>query len=257
MKFTLSWLKKFLDTNASVIDIANALTNIGLEVEEIIDRSAELKGFEVAKINKIIKHPSADKLNLCEVETSNGVLQIVCGAANAKPGIKVVFAKIGTLIPNGNFKIKESEIRGAKSYGMLCSAAELMVGLDHEGIIELPESAKIGEQFLKYFGLDDPVFHINVTPNRGDALGVYGIARDLAAKGIGTLKQLEIPIIKDNFVSNFNVKISNNHACPIFLLREIKNINNKQSRRHHYCNHFGARVSQGIGCHRECCGCLE
>lgn len=229
MKFTLSWLKKFLDTNASVIEIANALTNIGLEVEEIIDRSAELNGFEVAKINKIIKHPSADKLNLCEVETSNGVLQIVCGAANAKPGIKVVFAKIGTLIPNGNFKIKESEIRGAKSYGMLCSAAELMVGLDSEGIIELPESAKIGEQFLKYFGLDDPVFHINVTPNRGDALGVYGIARDLAAKGIGTLKQLEIPIIKDNFVSNFNVKISNNHACPIFLLREIKDINNKQS----------------------------
>lgn len=193
MKFTLSWLKKFLDTNASLNEIADNLTNLGFEVEEIIDRSAELADFEVAKILKTNKHPDADKLKVCEVETSEGVVQIVCGAGNARSGITVVLARPGVEIPNGRFKIKESTIRGVKSQGMLCSFDELLLENEsgHDGIIELPDSAKVGENILSYLGIDDPVIVINVTPNRGDVLGVYGIARELAAKGVGMLRPIE------------------------------------------------------------------
>ncbi|ASX28432.1 phenylalanine--tRNA ligase subunit beta [Rickettsia sp. MEAM1 (Bemisia tabaci)] len=229
MKFTLSWLKQFLDTSASVTEIAQSLTAIGLEVEEIIDKAADLQKFEVAYIVSTKPHPSADKLKICEVETKNGNLQIVCGASNARAGIKVVLANIGVEIPNGKFKIKESNIRGEKSGGMLCSEEELLLASESEGIMELPKDAVIGESFTKCYGLDDPVFVINVTPNRGDALGIYGIARDLAAKGIGTLKELEIPKVKSTFSSKIKLNIKDKEACPLFTFREIRNLKNKPS----------------------------
>ncbi len=229
MKFTLSWLKSFLDTNHSVTEIAECLTSIGLEVEEIIDRGIELKDFEVAHIISTKPHPSADKLKICMVQTLDGILQIVCGAGNARENIKIVLAKIGSEIPNGKFKIKESIIRGEKSCGMICSEAELLIGDNSEGIIELPDDAGIGENFAKYYGLDDPIFDIAVTPNRGDALGVYGIARDLAAKNIGKLKELEILENLPIYRSSINLQVENKEACPLFCLQEIRNIQNKES----------------------------
>ncbi|WP_341787836.1 phenylalanine--tRNA ligase subunit beta [Rickettsia endosymbiont of Cantharis rufa] len=229
MKFTLSWLKQFLETSASVTEIAEALTAIGLEVEEMIDKATELQKFEVAHIASTKPHPSTDKLKLCDVETRGGMLQIVCGASNARVGIKVVLANIGVEIPNGKFKIKESVIRGEKSCGMLCSEEELLLASESEGIMELSEDAVVGESFTKYYGLDDPIFVINVTPNRGDALGVYGIARDLAAKGIGILKELEIPEIKSTFTSKMQLNVQDKEACPLFTFREIRDLKNKPS----------------------------
>ena len=229
MKFTLSWLKRFLNTDASVIEIGQCLTSLGLEVEEIIDRRVELKDFEVAHILTTKPHPSADKLKICDVATKEGVLQIICGASNARANIKVVLAKIGVTIPNGKFKIKESLIRGEKSCGMLCSEEELLLNSSSEGIIELPQDAEVGEAFIKYYGLDDPVFDINVTPNRGDALGVYGIARDLAAKGIGTLKELQIKKAKDSYQSSLTIKIENKDTCKLFSAREIRDVQNCSS----------------------------
>ena len=181
MKFTLLWLKNFLDTDASLEEIVNRLTMIGLEVEEVIDKRTELVDFEIAQILETTNHPDADKLKICKVQTSSDIVTIVCGASNARAGIKVVLAKIGAIIPNGNFKIKQSKIRGIDSSGMLCSREELNIKGDSSGIIELSDDAVVGNNILEYFGFDDPVIYINVTPNRADALGVYGIARDLAA----------------------------------------------------------------------------
>ncbi|WP_342271912.1 phenylalanine--tRNA ligase subunit beta [Candidatus Tisiphia endosymbiont of Parasteatoda lunata] len=229
MKFTLSWLKKFLDTESSVEEIADCLTMLGLEVEEIVDRRTELKDFEVAHILSTTPHPSADKLKICQVQTNEEILQIVCGASNARENIKVVLAKIGCEIANGKFKIKESVIRGEKSCGMLCSEEELLVGTNSDGIIELMPDAKIGESLIQYYGYGDPIFDINVTPNRGDALGVYGIARDLASKGIGTLKELEVPSIAGEFESTLTLQVENKEACPLFCFREIRNLQNKTS----------------------------
>ncbi|AGJ01938.1 phenylalanine--tRNA ligase subunit beta [Rickettsia prowazekii] len=229
MKFTLSWLKQFLEISASVTEIAEALTDIGLEVEEVIDKSKELQKFEVAYIRNIKPHPSADKLKLCDVETKNGILQIVCGASNVRADIKVVLANIGIEIPKGNLKIKESVIRGQKSYGMLCSEEELLLSSNSDGIIELPKDAVVGDNFTKYYGLDDPIFVINVTPNRGDVLGVYGIARDLSAKGLGTLKELELSEIKSTFFSKIKLNVHDKEACPLFTFREIRNLKNKPS----------------------------
>ena len=229
MKFTLSWLKKFLETNASLEEITNKLTMLGLEVEEVIDRSAELGNFEVAEIIEAIPHPNADKLRVCKVKTASGILDIVCGAPNARSGIKVVLAKIGTTIPNGGFQIKQSKIRGVDSHGMLCSAEELNIKGDSAGIIELPKDAEIGTKIIKHFGFDDPVIHINITPNRADGLGVYGIARDLAASGVGTLKELQIPKINDEFSANLELKVLNQKACPLFAIREIAGINNTET----------------------------
>lgn len=229
MKFTLSWLKRFLDTDANLEKITHTLTMIGLEVEEVIDRSQGLQGFEVAEIMSAEKHPDADKLRVCQVNTSEGVKQIVCGAPNARAGIKVVLAKADTLIPNGNFKIKKSVIRGVESNGMLCSYEELNLPGDSAGIIELSNDAKVGESFVKYAGLDDPIININITPNRADALGVYGIARDLSAAGIGALKVIDAPNIAAKTNSSTNVVIKDKAACPFFAIREISGLNNQQS----------------------------
>ena len=208
MRFTLSWLKQFLDTDATLEKIAHTLTMTGLEIEDIDNKSEDLKDFEVAEIIEAKQHPDADKLKVCMVKTKSGVLQIVCGAPNARAGIKVVLANVGTVIPNGNFKIKKSKIRGVESVGMMCSADEIGISGDPDGIIELKNEAVIGDNVAKYLGIDDPVLHINITPNRADALGVYGIARDLAASGIGTLRKLEIPTIDESFDSD--VSLANN-----------------------------------------------
>ena len=229
MRFTISWLKQFLDTDATLAQIAHTLTMTGLEVEDIDDRELELAAFEVAEIIEAKPHPDADKLQICKVQTKSEILQIVCGAANARAGIKVVLASVGTLIPNGNFKIKQATIRGESSSGMLCSADELNIKGDSTGIIELVADAIIGETVGKYLGLDDPVIHINITPNRADALGVYGIARDLAASGIGTLKELNIPIIEEKFETNCALSVKDSVACPLFAIREIKDLENKES----------------------------
>ena len=229
MKFTLSWLKQFLDTDASLDQIANRLTMIGLEVEEIEDKDSDLAGFEVAEIISAQPHPDADKLKLCKVQTGTEILQIVCGASNAREGIKVVLAKVGTIIPAGNFKIKQAKIRGVESCGMMCSYEELGLEGDSSGIIELDSSALIGNKATKYLGVDDPVIHINITPNRADALGVYGIARDLAAAGIGKLKDLQIPAINHKFRTNFDIQIKDSDACSLFAIREIRDLNNTKS----------------------------
>jgi phenylalanyl-tRNA synthetase beta chain len=226
MKFTLSWLKKFLDTNSSVEEISSVLNKIGFEVEEITDRSKELEAFEVARIIEAKPHPNADKLQVCTVKTKNGNLQIVCGAHNARKNLNVVLASVGTTIPNGNFVIKQAKIRDVESNGMLCSAEELLMEKESSGIIELPEEAVIGENFAKYFGLDDPVIEIDVTPNRGDALGVLGIARELAASGIGTLKKLDFPSTNHD---KSNIVIDYTQACSAFASIEVQNITNKQS----------------------------
>ncbi len=226
MKFTLSWLKKFLDTEASLEEIAAVLNKTGFEVEEIIDRGKELEAFEVARIIDTTQHPNADKLQVCTVKTKSGNLQIVCGAHNARKDLNVVLAPVGSTIPNGNFIIKQAKIRDIESNGMLCSAEELLIEKESSGIIELPEEAVIGENFAKYFGLDDPVIEIDVTPNRGDALGVLGIARELAASGLGKLKKIDWPEIKPD---KSEVVLDDTKSCPAFATIEVKNITNGPS----------------------------
>ncbi|MDG1286741.1 MAG: phenylalanine--tRNA ligase subunit beta [Rickettsiales bacterium] len=192
MKFTLNWLKDYLDTDASIEQIDETLTAIGLEVESIEAPAAELAPFTVAKIEEAEQHSDADRLQICKVNTGSEILQIVCGAPNARAGIKVALATEGAIIPNGGFKIKKSKIRGVESNGMLCSAQELNIGQDSDGIMELPEEATLGTPIADALQLDDVIIDIAITPNRGDCLGVYGIARDLAAAGLGTLKALDI-----------------------------------------------------------------
>lgn len=229
MKFTLNWLKEFLDTNATLQEISEKLTEIGLEVEEVKDFGNILKPFTVAQILETEQHPNADRLRVCKVDAGNGeILSIVCGAANARPNIKIPLARIGTIIPNGNFEIKKSKIRNVESNGMLCSAAELNISEDSEGILELPENAEVGGEFAKYIGLDDALIEIAITPNRGDCLGVYGIARDLAAAGLGNLKPVKLEEIKGSFESPVKVNISSD-AGKWFAGVYIKDIKNNTS----------------------------
>lgn len=229
MKFTLSWLKEYLDTNASVNEISEKLTSIGLEVESVQDFSAILKPFTVAEILETEQHPQADRLRICKVNAGNGeVLSIVCGASNARAGIKIPLARIGTIIPNGNFEIKKSKIRGTESNGMLCSAEELNLAESSEGILELPENSEIGKPIASFIGRDDSLFEIAITPNRGDCLGVYGIARDLSATGIGKLKEIKIEDFNGSFESPIKVNIEAN-AGKYFVGVYIKNITTNTS----------------------------
>ncbi|MGN6486228.1 MAG: phenylalanine--tRNA ligase subunit beta, partial [Devosia sp.] len=194
MKFTLDWLKEHLDTTASAEEVGKALTMIGLEVEEIVDPAEKLKPFVVAQVVEAKPHPNSDHLNLCRVDAGTGTLiDVVCGAPNARTGLKSVFAFPGTYIPGKDFTLKAGVvIRGEKSDGMLCSAMELELSNDHEGIIELPEDAPVGVPYVDYARLGNTVIDISITPNRGDATGVYGVARDLAAFGLGTLKPTDM-----------------------------------------------------------------
>lgn len=234
MKFTLSWLKEHLETDADAATIAEKLTSIGLEVETVADDGARLKSFVVAHVISAEKHPNADKLKLCMVDDgSGGPIQVVCGAPNAHTGMKAVFARPGTVIPLSGEALKIGTIRGLESRGMLCSSRELLLGDDHDGIIELAADAKIGEPAAKALGLTDPVIDVSLTPNRGDAASVYGIARDLAAAGLGKLKDGSVKPVTGKFKSpksiglNFSADAAS--ACPIFAGRMVRNVKNGPS----------------------------
>jgi phenylalanyl-tRNA synthetase beta chain len=196
MKFTLSWLKTHLETDASLEAIVDKLTMIGLELEEVEDRAAELAAFTVGYVKEARQHPNADRLSVCIVDTGAGEVQVVCGAPNARTGMKGVFAPAGSYIPGTDMTLKAGNIRGEASNGMLLSEREVGLSDEHEGIIELPEDAPLGAPFAAVLGLDDPVIDIAITPNRGDCLGVRGVARDLAAAGLGTLKPFDPPAIE-------------------------------------------------------------
>ena len=231
MKFTLSWLKDYLDTDASLEEILDKLTIIGLEVEEVIDAAAALKDFTVAYVEEAVQHPDADRLRVCKVNTGKEVLQIVCGAPNARAGIKVVLAQNGSVIPANGMVLKPTSIRGVESNGMMCSEREMGLSDEHNGIMELPEDAPIGEPFAPLLGLDDPVIDIAITPNRGDALGVYGVARDLAASGIGNLKESHPKPVAGSFDSPVKVTLAEGEdaICPIFTGVYVKGVKNGPS----------------------------
>ena len=229
MKFTLSWLKTYLDTDVDLFTISETLTAIGLEVEEVIDPTEGLKPFVIAKIEKTEQHPNADKLRVCTVNNGNEIIQVVCGAPNAKAGLIGAFAPSGCTIPTNGLKLKPSNIRGVDSNGMMCSERELGLGDDHDGIIELPSDAPIGASFADYANLNDPTIEIAITPNHQDALGVYGIARDLAAAGIGTLIKPDISKISGNFKSPITINIVDKNACPVFAGRYIRGVKNGPS----------------------------
>ncbi len=233
MKFTLSWLKDHLETDADVQTIAETLTRIGLEVESVEDKGAALKDFVVAHVVLAEKHPNADKLKLCMVDTGSDIVQVVCGAPNAHTGMKGVFAKPGTVIPVSGEALKVSAIRGVESRGMLCSERELLISDEHDGIIELDPSAEIGTPAAQALGLDDPVIDIGLTPNRGDCTAVYGIARDLAAAGLGKLKSGAVTPVPGRFASPIGIHLKfpdgAPKACPLFAGRLVRNVKNGPS----------------------------
>jgi phenylalanyl-tRNA synthetase beta chain len=234
MKFTLSWLKDYLDTDASAEAIADALTNVGLELEELSNPAEALKPFVIADVIEARQHPNADRLRVCMVSTGSGApVQVICGAPNARTGMKGVFAPVGTHIPGTGIDLKAGLIRGEASNGMLLSERELGLSEDHEGIVDLPADAPVGTPYAKWAGLDDPVIDVGVTPNRPDALGIYGVARDLAAKGIGALKPIDAPIVAGGFKSPIGVELrfaeSDRRACPLFVGRYFRGVENRPS----------------------------
>jgi len=233
MKFTLSWLKMYLDTEASLDEIVEKLTLIGLEVESVEDRAKALAPFTVAHVVSAEQHPNADRLRVCMVETGSGApVQVVCGAPNARTGMKSVFAAPGTYIPGKDITLGIGTIRGIESRGMLVSEAELKLSDNHDGIIELPDDAPVGKPFAELRGLNDPVLDVAVTPNRSDALGVFGIARDLAATRIGTLKDKPSKPVAGKFPCPVKVKLdfgATPSLCPAFALRLIRGVKNGPS----------------------------
>jgi phenylalanyl-tRNA synthetase beta chain len=234
MKFTLSWLKDHLDTTASVDAIVETLTRIGLEVEGVEDKAKALKPFVVAHVVSAVQHPNADRLRVCMVDTGSGQpIQVVCGAPNARAGMKTVFAAAGTYIPGKDMTLGVGQIRGVESHGMMCSAAELELSEDHTGIIDLPADAPTGALFVDYADLDDPVIDVSLTPNRADCTGVRGIARDLAAAGIGTLKPDTTRKIAGTYASPVAVDLRFGEgelvACPAFHGRYVRGVKNGPS----------------------------
>ncbi|MBN8999598.1 MAG: phenylalanine--tRNA ligase subunit beta, partial [Rhizobiales bacterium] len=233
MKFTLSWLKEHLDTDASVEAIGEGLTRIGLEVESIEDKAKLLAPFTIAYVVSAVQHPNADRLRVCMVDTGSGEpVQVVCGAPNARTGMKSVFSPPGTYIPGKDMTLAVGTIRGVESRGMLCSAAELELSEDHDGIIDLPEDAPVGTAFAEWAGLADAVFDIAITPNRPDCLGVHGVARDLAAAGLGRLQPRSVAPIAGAFPCPVNVTLDFGDApslCPAFGLRLVRGVKNGPS----------------------------
>jgi phenylalanyl-tRNA synthetase beta chain len=230
MKFPLSWLKDHLETDADAATIADTLTRIGLEVEGVDNPSEALRPFTVAKVLTAERHPQADKLQVLTVDTGSGeALQVVCGAPNARAGLVGVFGGPGTYVPGSDFTLKKAAIRGVESNGMMCSARELQLGEDHDGIIELPADAPVGTSFADYAGLDDPVFDVAITPNRQDCMGVRGIARDLAAAGLGTLKPLHVPSIEGSFDNPVEIRVEDPEGCPAFYGRTVRGVTNGPS----------------------------
>ena len=235
MKFSMKWLEQELETNASSREIADKLTMIGLELENLDDPADRLKEFVVAHVEKAEKHPNADRLQVCQVNNGREIVEVVCGAPNARAGMKGVFAGNGMYIPGTDLTLKKSKIRGVNSNGMLLSEREMGLSDDHEGIVELPDKTPVGIPAAEAMGLNDPVFEIGITPNRGDCLGVRGIARDLAAAGIGKLKPLEIEPQTASFQSPVNVYLDfdeeNRYLCPYFVGRYFRDIKNGDSPR--------------------------
>jgi phenylalanyl-tRNA synthetase beta chain len=230
MKFPLSWLKDHLDTDADAATVAETLTRIGLEVEGVENPSEALRPFTVARVLTAERHPQADKLQVLTVDTGSGeALQVVCGAPNARAGLVGVFGGPGTYVPGSDFTLKKAAIRGVESNGMMCSARELQLGEDHDGIIELPADAPVGASFADYAGLDDPVFDVAITPNRQDCMGVRGIARDLAAAGLGMLKPLDIPNIEGSFDNPVEIRVEDSEGCPAFFGRTVRGVTNGPS----------------------------
>lgn len=239
MKFTLSWLKTYLETEASLDDILYALTDLGLEVEEVVNPGDTLGDFRLCRVIEAVQHPNADRLRLCRVETwpdgpdgATEEVQVVCGAPNARTGLVGVFAPTGTHIPGTGVDLKPGVIRGEQSNGMLCSERELMISEDHDGIIDLPADAPLGARYIDYADLNDSMIDIAITPNRPDALGVQGIARDLAARGLGQLIDPKTVPVKGSFPSPINVTIDDEVqalGCPLFCGRVIKGVKNGPS----------------------------
>jgi len=229
MKFSLTWLRQYLDTEASLDAILDALNAIGLEVEGVEDPTAKLAGFRVARVLTAARHPDADKLQVLTVDTGEGApLQVVCGAPNARAGLVGVLGLPGAVVPANGLVLKKSAIRGVESNGMMCSTRELELGEDHDGIIELPGDAHVGTDFATYRGAD-PVVEVAITPNRPDCMGVYGIARDLAAKGVGTLKPLAEAHFAADFACPVDVRTDDPEGCPAFYGRVIRGVRNGPS----------------------------
>ncbi|HVV41199.1 MAG TPA: phenylalanine--tRNA ligase subunit beta [Nitrobacter sp.] len=236
MKFTLSWLKEHLDTDEPLDKLADKLTMIGLEVEHIEDKSKALAPYTIARVVSAVQHPNADRLRLCMIDTGEtndkgepAHIQVVCGAPNARAGLITVFAPPGTYIPGKAMTLGVGTIRGIESRGMLCSAAELEISDDHDGIIELPADAPVGAGYAEWAGLDDPVIEINLTPNRQDCTGVHGIARDLSAADMGRFKDPTIKAIKGEFPCPINVTVEDASLCPGFALRLVRGVTNGPS----------------------------
>ncbi|WP_295707349.1 phenylalanine--tRNA ligase subunit beta [uncultured Brevundimonas sp.] len=228
MKFTLSWLKNHLETGADVHQIADAMTMAGLEVEEVVDPAAKLAPFTVARIVSAERHPNADRLQVCQVETVDGMKEIVCGAPNARAGLTTIYAPIGAYVPGLGVTLVEKPVRGVVSNGMLCSASELELADESDGILELPETLQVGAPAAGVFGAE-PVIDFEVTPNRPDWLGVAGIARDLAAAGAGVLKTWEIAPVRGGYPSPVTVRIEAPELCPVFAGRLIRGVKNGPS----------------------------
>jgi phenylalanyl-tRNA synthetase beta chain len=229
MKFTLSWLKSHLETTATLSDILDAMTMVGLEVEHVEDPSQKLESFSVAKIVATAQHPNADRLQVCQVDTFEGRKEIVCGAPNARPGLTTIYAPLGTFIPGSGITLEPRAVRGVVSNGMLCSAAELELSDESDGILELDDALAVGVPASDALGLDDAVIDFEVTPNRPDWLGVDGIARELAAAGLGTLKTLQPVPAQANAKSTIQVAIADPDLCPAFAGRLIKGVKNGPS----------------------------
>ena len=233
MKFTLAWLKDHLDTDADLDRITDTLTMIGLELEGVEDRAKALAPFVVGYVEEAKQHPNADRLQLCVVNTGETTQEVVCGAPNARAGMKGVFAFEGTYIPGSDMTLKKSKIRGVESNGMLCSERELGLSDEHEGIIELPDDAPVGAAVVDVLGLADPVIEIGLTPNRPDCTGVRGIARDLAAAGLGTLKPLDTSEVPGAFDSPIQWKrdlpADAGDACPMVVGRYFRGVKNGPS----------------------------
>ncbi len=230
MKFSLSWLKEHLDTDASLTQIVDAMTMAGLEVEAVENPAQKLAAFSVAKCVEAQKHPNADRLRVCMVETKDGIKQIVCGAPNARAGIWVIYAPVGAYVPGIDLTLKKAKIRDVESFGMMCSAREMQTGDDHDGIIELAgDNWRVGDDAAHALGLNDPVIDFEVTPNRPDWLGVRGIARDLAAAGLGTLRPDTFGAVTGGFDCPVKIEIDAPQACPAFAGRVVRGVKNGPS----------------------------
>jgi phenylalanyl-tRNA synthetase beta chain len=229
MKFSLAWLKRYIDTDATVEQVADTLNAIGLEVEGIEDPATRLAGFRIARVLTAARHPDADKLQVLTVDTGEGdPLQVVCGAPNARAGLVGVLGLPGATVPANGLVLRKSAIRGVESNGMMCSTRELELGEDHDGIIELPEDAPVGTDFAVYHGAS-PIIEVAITPNRPDCMGLFGIARDLAAAGLGTLSPLKVESVEGTFPCPVEIRTDDPEGCPAFYGRVIRGVKNGPS----------------------------